>query len=206
MLRWDNSKPWVVAELFSLGFHQDRPYQAKVRASSPVLMLLGPVLLWEGGSSLTDEAGNGQNQFYYSLHGMMIWWPMNCNPGWMALGGSTGYSAQYGPSGSMAQGHKHAHRCHSRPQASPWHSVVTWTMDIVTDPDYSWVTDPDLTLDCSSGPNISMTTGGSTGHPSMTTPTLFGPQTLTWPQVVAQTTVLYMVFGSHEHHRQSHLW
>lgn len=33
-------------------------------------MLLGPVLLWEGGSSLTDEVGNGQNQFYYGLHGM----------------------------------------------------------------------------------------------------------------------------------------
>lgn len=54
--------------------------------------------------------------------------------------------------------------------ASSWPLMVTGVMDINTDPGCSRVTDPDMTLSCRPGPNVTMFLGGSTSHPQQPLP------------------------------------
>lgn len=49
-------------------------------------------------------------------------------------------------------------------QASTQPSLVTWAMDIIPALRYGMATDPNMALSCSSGTDISMACGGSTGH------------------------------------------
>lgn len=82
----------------------------------------------------------------------------------MVPGESTGHPDWHGPHSSMALGYQHGPRCQPRFLALAQSSMVSGATYINIAPEWSRVMDPDMALDCSSGPDSIMTPTDSTGH------------------------------------------
>lgn len=81
-----------------------------------------------------------------------------------ALEGSLGHSVQHGPGGGTALRNQHGHRWQPRLRRAWWSLVVTWTMDINTDPSCGSTTDSDIALGSSPTTGITTAPGCSTDH------------------------------------------
>ncbi|ERE80889.1 hypothetical protein H671_3g8542 [Cricetulus griseus] len=78
--------------------------------------------------------------------------------------------------------------------------TITWAMDINTDPNCSRTMDPDMDLDSSLGQDFTIAPWQHRSPRSIWGLQQHGPQTPTWPQVVAQTPGISMAFDGIRSH------